>query len=552
MIGTCRVARAVPASASLSAALHVLGSIVMVWPMRWILCVGCWCLGLVGSVVAVPEAKSVAILYNSAVPESLRLAEFYRDARGIPADQLIGLNLPAKPSVTRKEYDELLAGPLRAEFDKRRWWGRVVDAKDVTAPVSNKIQVLVVMRGVPLRILPSQAPQKGENAPDRTQQPFIGRDEAAVDSELAMLGVEGVNLAGAATNLYFGSEKAFGKAGLPFMMLTARIDAPSYATCERMITDAIEVEKTGLWGMCYVDIAKKFPQGDDWLEAVAKQSTDAGIPTVIDRFKPTLPTNYPMSDAAMYFGWYDRNVSGPFLNPAFRFRKGAVAMHLHSYSAQQLRDPKMNWSGPLLERGAAVTIGNVFEPYLHMTHDFGIMHQRLMSGFSWVEACWMSIRSVSWQGVVLGDPLYRPFGHLDGSGTVQEDDLAYRALRAAALKWKDDPAERRGQLKEAAVRMKSGVILEALGLELLEEGRADRSGTLFVQARELYQEPADNLRMDLHLVQMQRTSGRKLAAVDELRKAETRYANIPEVKAVKGWLDILDPPPPPPAKPAGN
>jgi uncharacterized protein (TIGR03790 family) len=80
---------------------------------------------------------------------------------------------------------------------------------------------------------------------------------------------------------------------LPFLILTARIDAASHATCERMIRDAIEAEKTGLWGMAYVDIANKFPQGDQWLETVVSE-TPAGIPTVVDRFNDTLPKNYPM------------------------------------------------------------------------------------------------------------------------------------------------------------------------------------------------------------------------------------------------------------------
>ena len=59
-----------------------------------------------------------------------------------------------------------------------------------------------------------------------------------------------------------------------------------------------------------------------------------------------------MRSAALYFGWYDWNVSGPFLNPRFRFRKGAVAMHLHSFSAEQLGE-----RAEKLERSAVGTGG---------------------------------------------------------------------------------------------------------------------------------------------------------------------------------------------------
>ena len=53
--------------------------------------------------------------------------------------------------------------------------------------------------------------------------------------------------------------------------------------------------------MAYVDIANKFPQGDQWLEAVVKANAEAGIPTVVDRFNDTLPKNYPMTEAAQLF-----------------------------------------------------------------------------------------------------------------------------------------------------------------------------------------------------------------------------------------------------------
>ncbi len=192
-----------------------------------------------------------------------------------------------------------------------------------------------------------------------------------------------------------------------------------------------------------------------------------------------------MGDAALYFGWYDWSVSGPFLNPRFKFRKGAVAMHLHSFSAEQLANAAKNWSGPLLERGAAVTIGNVYEPYLHLTHDFGILHQRLLAGDCWVEACWMAMPVTSWQAVVLGDPLYRPFKHLDGSGDRTQQDNDFRALRAASLRWPDDPAERRKQLDKAAERTKSGMLAEAVGLDLLHQGLTAEAAARFRTAKGL-------------------------------------------------------------------
>lgn len=503
-----------------------------------------------------PAPESVAILYNAAVPESRKLAEFYREARGIPAENLIALDMPPAPDVSRADYESKIARPLRDEFDRRGWWRRSKDAEGITLPVANKIRVLVTVRGVPLRIQqtpkpPAPPPAPGEKPapPTPPQNPVAGHDEAAVDSELAMFGVEGVPTEGVLQNKYHQSEKSFSSTQFPFLILTARIDAPSYATCEQMIRDAIETEKTGLWGMAYVDIANKFPQGDQWLETVVRENAKTGFPTVVDRFNDTFPKNYPMRQAALYVGWYDWSVSGPFLNPAFRFRKGAIAMHLHSFSAQQLADASKNWSAPLLERGAAVTIGNVYEPYLHLTHDFGILQQRMLAGHSWVEACWMAMPVTSWQGVVLGDPLYQPFKHLDGGGTLLNEDKDFRALRAATLRWPNDPAERRKQLDQAADRTRSGVLAEAAGLDCLGQGLTAEAAARFRLAKGFFVADADKLRQDFHVIAMDRAANRKDLAVRGLRDAGTRYGTIPEAESLKGWLDILDPPPPPPADP---
>lgn len=503
-----------------------------------------------------PRPESVAILYNFADPESRKLAKFYREARGIPEENLIGLEMPMTQDISRADYDQLIAIPLRREFDRRGWWKRGKDRAGVKMPILNKIRVLVTVRGVPLRIKQTPKPAPPAPAADAKpvtpapqKNPFDGHDEASVDSELAMFGVEGVPLEGVLQNKYFQSGKSISGPEFPFLVLTARIDAPTYATCERMISDAIEAEKTGLWGMAYVDIANKVPQGDKWLETVVRENSEAGIPTVVDRFNDTFPKNYPMRETALYFGWYDRNVSGPFLNPDFQFRKGAVAMHLHSFSAEQLRDASKNWSGALLERGAAVTIGNVYEPYLHLTHDFGVVQQSLLAGLSWVEACWLAIPATSWQGVILGDPLYRPFKHFDGSGEVSDSDKDFRALRAATIRWPDNPAERSKQLDKAADRTRSGILAEAVGLHYLALGLTAEAGSRFRLAKAYFPADADKLRQDFHVISMDRSANRKDLAIRGLRDAELRYGAIPEAESVKGWLDILDPPPPPPADP---
>ena len=60
-----------------------------------------------------------------------------------------------------------------------------------------------------------------------------------MDSELALLGVEGLPLKGGLNNPYFKADKSIAETGLP-MTLVGRIDGPTKAICERMIRDAVE------------------------------------------------------------------------------------------------------------------------------------------------------------------------------------------------------------------------------------------------------------------------------------------------------------------------
>lgn len=496
---------------------------------------------------APPDPASVAILYNSSSADSQALAEFYAQARKIPAENLVGLELSEEEEIDRRTFNTTLRDRLIREYDRREWWLRGRDDAGNLVPKESKIRVLVCMRGVPSRI----AKPAGAPAPKPGEPPFIHSEEASVDSELALLGIEGLPLAGPLNNPYFKSEKPFAEAALP-MTLVGRIDAPTREICERMIRDAIETEKTGLWGMSVIDVARKFsemPEGDPAMENIVKAHRALGIPVNADRFPDTFPTNYPLRDTAIYFGWYDYHVSGPFLNPSFRFKKGAVAVHLHSFSAAQLRDPAKNWSAPLLARGAAATLGNVYEPYLQMTHHFDIFQTRLLAGHSLVEAAYMALPVLSWQNVVLGDPLYRPFLHIDGTGEKADQDRDYRALRLAHLRWKEDPAQLDQQLRDAADRLKSGTLIEALGLMKREAGDETGATADFRKAKLYFTGKPDRLRMDLHIAAIERAADRKKEAIQLLRGARTLYLDLPEAAAIAAWLTILDPPPPPPAPP---
>ena len=138
-------------------------------------------------------------------------------------------------------------------------------------------------------------------------------------------------------NPYFRSFSPIADARRPELMLVCRLDAPTPEIVRRMITDSLAAEQQGLAGFAYVDARgiteAGYIEGDNWLFALANTARRRGTPVVLDNGPGLFPEAYPMTRAALYFGWYAENISGPFVRPDFRFARGAVAVHIHSFSA---------------------------------------------------------------------------------------------------------------------------------------------------------------------------------------------------------------------------
>lgn len=502
------------------------------------------------------DPARVAVVFNQSLPESVELARSYQKARSIPESNMIGLDLPDREEITRAEYQKMLEKPLRDLFDKNRWWKRGRTPEGVIVAGENQIQVMVTMRGVPLKIsrIAKAAPPASETQKDPAPtpaNPVQDANEAAVDSELAILSYDGHSLDGPIKNPYFESKSSVAEAKLPYIMLVGRIDGPSFAICQRMINDAQQAERTGLWGRAYVDIAQFYPEGDAWLRSVAAQTSDAGIPVEVHGWKEVFPKHYPLRDVSTYFGWYEWNVCGPFVKPGFTLKTGAVAVHLHSFSAATLRSETANWCGPLLARGAAVTLGNVYEPYLSMTHHFDKFQKKLLEGATVVEAAYSAIPVLSWQGIVIGDPLYRPYLHLDASGEKVVADRPYRALRVAKMLNAESDSKYLTEIERVGRAKSNPIFLESLGLIHLARKQDAKALQFIREAKAFYEEPADRLRCEMHFIGVDRDAGRIAMAVRALRNAETTYAGIPEIESVRSMLALLAPPPPPPT-PAGQ
>ncbi|MDA7888454.1 TIGR03790 family protein [Akkermansiaceae bacterium] len=504
---------------------------------------------LVTRLIAAPEPLQpghVLVVYNSNSEDSKELAEFYSLMRKIPPAQIVGVPTTEKATIDLATYNKTIRDPLRKQFTDSEWWTLSKDTNGILVPSDCHIRCIVLMRGMPLRISRSEA------SPDdlkRVKQ--AGKNtESSIDSELTLFGVDPYPLGGFIPNPYFQKDLPFIQSNLSLMFLVGRLDGPTQDHCKRMVLDSLDVEEKGLWGRAYVDHALKgggYAIGDEWMSTIVEKNLEVGIPTVVDRQKNTFTSHYPMTDAALYFGWYTFHRNGPFLNPAMKFKQGAVAVHLHSFSAEQLNNPAKNWSAALIDRGAAATLGNVWEPYLGASHDFGTFHDRLLKGYSLIESGYMAINVLSWQAVVIGDPLYRPYKNFATVPSDFKEDRDYKAIRLAHSRWEDQD-ERRTNLTEVSKKFRTGVIQEHFGMQSLEAEDYAAAAESFKLAKKLFKEPADQLRQDLNLVELYRRQEKRGEALAILKKAQAEFKDLPEVKSVDGLITILDPPAPPPTK----
>lgn len=439
-----------------------------------LLCLACL-LSLPCAAMAAPwdAAAATAVVFNPDFPESESLARFYAEKRGIPPAQIIGLPCSKEEAITRQAFDETLRTPL-------------------SEAISSGIDILVLMHGVPSKIIR----QKEKPQPSR-------EDEASVDSELACLRMPAMELAGALNNPWYNKAQRFHTfAEKRGMLLVARLDAASPATVRRMIEDSLAVEKTGLRGRAVIDLALKkgaYEEGEEWLRRSALSYKTRGIPTYVDRYEPVIREGWPLPDTALYFGWYTGEVAGALKSPSFRFKRGAVACHLHSFSAGIIRTGTQNWVGPLLEHGAAATMGNVWEPYLSLTVHFDILNDRLLKGWTLAEAAWCATPGLSWMNVVLGDPLYRPFA-ANALGT-DRDYAVYRGIAERHADDEDTSLMKRDVLENARSRSNPH-LLEMLALLASQESKTAEAIDLLQHARSLYTKADDRLRTLIYEVEL--------------------------------------------------
>ncbi len=385
------------------------------------------------------EPGEILIITNNDIPESGKIARYYCRKRGVPSENILALSLGAKLSdtISRRNYDEQLAQPIRRTF--------------LNGKLLGKIKCLLTIYGVPTKVggrgalAGQEAVLKGlkesaneekeaieqlkQKRRDRSREYKLhqtaltklqiridlinGKETgASVDSELSKVLSE-------TYELYRWQPNALAKDALGFAfrtLMVSRLDGPSPEIAQGLVDKSIAAEKTGLKGTAYIDSRglkgkDTYTHYDRSLRNLAAFTRSKMQMRAIEEATGKLFAPGSCPETAIYCGWYSLR---KYID-AFDFVDGAIGYHIASFEAVNLRNPGSGqWCPSLLEDGIAATLGSVAEPYLHSFPEPREFFGELYEGRCLVEAYYRTKPFNSWQLLLVGDPLYIPFGDVPG------------------------------------------------------------------------------------------------------------------------------------------
>jgi uncharacterized protein (TIGR03790 family) len=385
------------------------------------------------------EPNEILIIANGDVAQSVQLAKYYCSQRLVPKKNILALALGRSldNEISRDDYNKKIAEPIR---------------KKLLDPEFFKIRCLLTTYGVPIKVggrgilkgyekelkLLKQQLDEQKKLLDKNRQDALeiskeqrqqielqiiltqshidqieGRETgASVDSELAMVLSGDYEL-----YRWQGNELASRLlAANSRMLMVSRLDGPGFEIAKGLIDKAIKAEKKGLAGTAYIDcrfseVGKNKPDSlyekyDRSLSELAQMLREKSNLAVVEEKTPALFGPNKCPDTAIYFGWYSLQ---KYVD-SFQFVDGAIGFHIASLEAVNLRDASSSqWCPAMLTRGVTATIGAVAEPYLHAFPDPKSFVAYLLDGNCLAEAYAKTNPFNSWQMVLIGDPLYKPF-----------------------------------------------------------------------------------------------------------------------------------------------
>jgi uncharacterized protein (TIGR03790 family) len=339
------------------------------------------------------SAENVLVVVNARDALSRRVGAYYVHARQVPLKNVCRIDAPPAETIGRADYEKLVEAPIARCLSSAR--------------LVEKILYIVTAQGVPLRVSGA------------------GMEGAAVDSELTLLysklAGRSFPLAGAVPNPFYQRIKAaFTHRSFPIYLVT-RLAGYDSADIKAIVDRSLAARNRGKF---VIDLkSSASDEGNNWLRLAASELPIDRV--VLDESDKVL---YDQRNVIAYAAWGSNDFNRHRRLTGFQWLPGAIVTEFVSTNGRTFLRPPADWNistwkpadrlrwfagspqtltADYIHEGATGCSGHVDEPYLSQTPRPDYLLPAYFRGRNLAESYYVSIPGLSWQNIVVGDPLCR-------------------------------------------------------------------------------------------------------------------------------------------------
>jgi uncharacterized protein (TIGR03790 family) len=338
-------------------------------------------------------SENVLVVVNGADAGSGEIGEYYRARRSVPPKNVCVLAATVEEEIDWATYERAVERPIGDCLRKNA--------------LTEKILYIVTTLGVPLRV---KGAGTGMNA-----------EYASVDSELTLLysklkGAKHDRVGSEPNPFFMKRDEPFQHGRFPIYLVT-RLAAYDVADVKGMIDRALGARNRGRF---VVDLSSASDEdGNSWLRTAAILLPKERA--FMDESEKVVTLQ---KDVIGYASWGSNDSRRKIRDIGFQWLPGAIATEFVSTGARTFKRPPDNWTyttwsdrlhfwggspqgltADLIHQGATGAAGNTYEPYLSTCVRPDYLFPAYYHGRNLAESYYSAMPRLSWQGVVLGDPL---------------------------------------------------------------------------------------------------------------------------------------------------
>ncbi|MFH1898398.1 MAG: TIGR03790 family protein [Candidatus Desantisbacteria bacterium] len=363
------------------------------------------------------SSAQVLVIINEHSPISISIGKYYQQKRNIPPQNICYIRCPKSETITRLTYESKIMIPIARYLQNNN--------------LVNQISYIVLTKGIPLRI-------KGTGG--------LQGNRASVDSELTLLKrnmpvdrygfCRYYDINGVVPNPYYLNNYKHFDSQRYNVYLVTRLTGYTMRDIKALIDRGCRQSAGGSkqggghipvqanMARFVLDATTKNSIGNTWIRMAQINLQKKGFNVYCDNTKRYLQHQ---SGVIGYCGWGSNDPEST--GKRFLYNKwlpGAVAVGFVSSSGRTFEEPSKHWrpgsfknplayhggspqtlAGDLIREGVTGIDAYVYEPYLESCTHPHILFEAYISGYNLAESYYLATPYLSWQNVIVGDPLCR-------------------------------------------------------------------------------------------------------------------------------------------------